>query len=131
MAAYSPPVALAGTPVAWPAFRAATNPAFLLLFAAVLAPAYEELMFRRVLFGRLWAAGKPWLGLVLSSAAFAMIHEVPGTTGNPLEVTLLLWLVYGGMGAAFAWVYWRTGTLWAAFGAHALHNFASVALLLG
>lgn len=109
----------------------ATSPAFVLLFAAVVAPAYEELLFRRVLFGRLWAAGKPWLGLVLSSAVFALMHEIPGATGNPLEVTLLLWLVYGGMGAAFAWVYWRTGTLWAAFAAHGLHNLASVLFLLG
>ena len=109
----------------------AVAPWLVVLFAGIAAPAYEELLFRRVLFGRLWAAGRPWLGLVLSSVVFALMHEVPGTTGNPLEVTMILWLLYGGMGAAFAWVYWRTGTLWAAFGAHALHNTASVLLLLG
>lgn len=97
-------------------------PAILLLFAVLLAPAYEELLFRRVLFGRLLAAGRPWLGLVLSSAVFALMHEIPGSGGNPLGATVLLWLLYGGMGAAFAWVYWRTGTLWAAIGAHALNN---------
>jgi membrane protease YdiL (CAAX protease family) len=35
-------------------------PLFLVLFAVVLAPAYEELLFRRVLFGRLWKAGRPY-----------------------------------------------------------------------
>lgn len=105
-------------------------PWFLALFAIVLAPAYEELLFRRVLFGRLWKAGRPWLGLVLSSAAFALIHEIPGTSANgPLEIAQL-WLVYGGMGAAFAWLYKRTGTLWAPIAAHALNNGIALAALV-
>ena len=108
----------------------ALHPVQVLVFAALLAPAYEELLFRRVLFGRLWAAGRPWLGMLLSSSVFALMHEFPGVSGNPIETTLVLWASYGLMGAAFAWVYWRTGTLWAAFGAHALHNLASCLVLL-
>ncbi len=105
-------------------------PWFLALFAVVLAPAYEELLFRRVLFGRLWQAGKPWLGLVLSSLAFALIHELPGTSANgPLQIALL-WLVYGGMGAAFCWLYRRTGTLWAPIIAHATNNAVALASLV-
>ena len=88
-----------------------SNPIFLALFGVLIAPAYEELLFRRVLFGRLWAAGRPWLGLILSSAAFALMHEIPGTTGNSWLATGVLWLTYGFMGAAFALVYWRTRTL--------------------
>ena len=108
----------------------ALHPAMVLLFAAVVAPAYEELLFRRVLFGRLLAAGKPWLGMVLSSAVFALMHELPGASGNPIEATLMLWVLYGSMGAAFAWLYWRTGTLWAAFAAHGLHNLVSCLVLM-
>jgi len=105
-------------------------PWFLALFAVVLAPAYEELLFRRVLFGRLWQAGRPVLGIVLSSLAFALVHEIPGTSANgPWEIAQL-WLVYGSMGAAFAWLYQRTGTLWAPIAAHALNNgIALVALM--
>ena len=103
-------------------------PVVLVLFAVVLAPAYEELLFRRVLFGRFLAAGRPWLGLVLASVAFALVHEVPGLSANPPLAVLQLWLVYGGMGAAFAWLYWRTGTLWAPIIAHALNN--SMALVV-
>lgn len=97
-------------------------PALLIVFAIVVAPAYEELLFRRVLFGRLWSAGRPILGLVLSSFAFAALHEVPGVGGNSLAATLWLWLVYSAMGAAYAALYWRTGTLWAPIAAHALNN---------
>ncbi|MGH7131206.1 MAG: lysostaphin resistance A-like protein, partial [Phycisphaerales bacterium] len=105
------------------------SPAFMLLFGVLLAPAYEELLFRRVLFGRLWASGRPWLGVLLSSAAFALMHEIPGTTGNSWQATGVLWLTYAFMGAAFAFVYWRTRTLWAAIGAHALNNAIALVLL--
>ena len=106
-------------------------PLFLTLFAVLLAPAYEELLFRRVLFGRLWQAGRPLLGAVLSSLAFALIHEMPGTSGNGPLAIAQLWLIYGGMGAAFCWLYQRTGTLWAPIAAHGLNNaVALVALAL-
>lgn len=104
-------------------------PMFLAIFAVVLAPAYEELLFRRVLFGRLLAAGRPWLGIALSSIAFALVHEVPGISGNGPLAIAQLWLIYGAMGAAFAWLYWRTGTLWAPIVAHALNNAIAVAAL--
>ena len=105
------------------------SPVFMLLFGILIAPAYEELLFRRVLFGRLWAAGRPWLGVLLSSAAFALMHEIPGTTGNSWQATGMLWLTYAFLGAAFALVYWRTRTLCAAIGAHALNNAIALVLL--
>ena len=104
-------------------------PVFLALFAVVLAPLYEELLFRRVLFGRLWQAGWPVLGLVLSSLIFALVHELPGLNGKPLGSTVFLILVYAGMGGIFAWVYRRTGTLWAAIVAHILNNAIALAVL--
>ncbi|MBB1088661.1 CPBP family intramembrane metalloprotease [Lysobacter sp. SG-8] len=108
----------------------AQSPVFLVVFAALLAPAYEELLFRRVLFGRLWRAGRTGLGYALSSVSFALVHELPGLSANPWPATLQLWLTYGLMGWAFAWVYRRTGTLWAAIGAHVLNNALAVALLV-
>ena len=107
----------------------ARQPLFLMVFAILIAPAYEELLFRRVLFGRLWAAGRPWLGLLLSSVAFALMHEFPGANGNSWQATIVLWLTYGFMGAVFAAVYWRTRTLWAAYAAHALNNAVALAVM--
>lgn len=106
------------------------HPVLLLVFVALLAPAYEELLFRRVLFGRLWSAGRPWLGMALSSALFACMHEVPGLGGNPPLASVLLWACYAVMAALFAWAYRHTGTLWAAIGAHAVNNAIAGALLL-
>ena len=103
-------------------------PVLLVLVVVVLAPMYEELLFRRVLFGRFLRGGWPWLGLVLSSLAFALVHELPGLSDNPPAAVLQLWLAYAGMGAAFAWLYWRTGTLWAPILAHGLNNGLALAL---
>lgn len=106
-----------------------SNPWFIGLFVVLLAPLYEELLFRRVLFGRFLAAGKPVLGMLLSALAFAVMHEIPGLSANTWSATLMLWAVYGGMGAVFAGVYWKTGTLWAPIAAHALNNALALALL--
>lgn len=107
----------------------ARQPLFLMVFAILIAPAYEELLFRRVLFGRLWAAGRPWLGVILSSMAFALMHEFPGANGNTWQATIVLWLTYGVMGTVFAAVYWRTRTLWAAYAAHALNNAIALTIM--
>lgn len=108
----------------------AQYPVFLVLFAVGLAPLYEELLFRRVLFGRLAAAGMVLPGIVLSSLLFAFSHEIPGLSGHGWMAMLQLWLVYGGMGAAFAWLYQRTGTLLAPILAHAINNGAALCVLM-
>jgi uncharacterized protein len=108
----------------------AQYPLLLVLFAVGLAPLYEELLFRRVLFGRLAAAGLVWPGIVLSSLLFALSHEIPGLSGHGWAAMLQLWLVYGGMGAVFAWLYQRTGTLLAPIVAHAINNGVALSLLM-
>ncbi len=108
----------------------AQSPWLLIAFVAMLAPLYEEVLFRRVFYGRLLAAGRPLLGLVLSAGLFAFVHEIPGLGGNPWTVTLVLWTVYAGLGVAFALLYRRCGTLWAPIAAHATHNLLACVLLL-
>lgn len=106
------------------------QPLLWLSFAVLIAPAYEELLFRRVLFGRLWAAGRPWLGLVLSSLAFALVHEPPGLGAGRGWGVAVLWGVYALMGAVFAWIYRRTGSLWTAYLAHAGNNLIACLALM-
>ena len=72
----------------------------------------------------------PWLGLALSSAAFALLHEPPGLSASHGWSMLLLWAVYGFMSLCFGWVYYRSGSLWAAYAAHAINNLIAVAAVL-
>jgi len=102
----------------------------LLLFAVVLAPIYEEMLFRRVLFGRLWRDGWPLLGAVCSAVLFAFMHEPPLVGDKALAAQLPLWLVYTCMGLAFAWVYRRTGSLVAPIIAHGLNNAFAIGIML-
>ena len=67
--------------------------------------------------------------MALSSVIFALVHEMPGLNGKPAGSTAFLILVYAGMGAIFAWVYRRTGTLWAPVAAHILNNAIALAVL--
>lgn len=104
-------------------------PWLLVAFAVFLAPFYEELLFRRVLFGRLAGAGFVGSGLLLSSLLFAFSHELPGVSGTAWGGILALWLIYGAMGAGFAWIYHRTGTLLAPVVAHGINNGLALLLL--
>ncbi|MDR1076331.1 MAG: CPBP family intramembrane metalloprotease [Xanthomonadaceae bacterium] len=105
-------------------------PVFITVFAIALAPAYEELLFRRIFFGRFLKAGFPFPGMLLSSAAFAFVHEVPGLSANDWPAMLLLWFVYGTMGMVFALAYRKSGTLWTAIIAHAVNNAIALMILV-
>lgn len=103
---------------------------WLLLCVVVLAPVSEELLFRRVLFARMWAAGKPLAGYLITGVLFALMHEIPGLGGNPWHATAILLLFYTLMGMAFAWIYHRSGNWWMAVLAHAVNNLLASLLLL-
>ena len=109
----------ASTPPALP--LRSVLPAFVLDVALAVTLSFSTLMLG--LFG--W----PVLGLILSSLVFALVHELPGLNGKPADSTLFLILVYTGMGGIFAWVYRRTGTLWAPIAAHILNNAIALAVL--
>ena len=106
------------------------SPIFLTLFVVILAPIYEELLFRRVLFGRFLRAQKTVLGVLLSSFLFALMHEIPGHSINGGWALLSLWLIYGAMGCILAVVYQRTQALWASVVVHGCNNLLALLLLL-
>lgn len=106
------------------------SPWLLIPFVVLLAPLYEETLFRRVFYGRLAAAGRPGIGLVLSAALFALAHEIPGASDNTWPATLVLWSMYAVLGVVFALLYQRSRTLWAPIAAHATHNLVTCLLLL-
>ena len=94
------------------------GPAVLLTFQALafITPISEELFFRGFIFRGLLPKMGPWGAIAASALVFSAFHLSPGAL-VPIFIT----------GFLLAWLYWRTGSLWAAIGAHAGQN----ALALG
>ena len=76
-------------------------------FVAGLAPMYEEVMFRRGIFGRFAEAGHPRIGVAISAALFAFAHEIPGTGDSSVAAGLVLWSAYAAVSYTHLDVYKR------------------------
>lgn len=99
--------------------------------AVLLAPVVEELIFRKGLFNLCaWCGRKigknaekdtsfPFISALVSGAVFAAVHLHAATF-------LPLWF----LGVAFAWLYWKSGTLVCAMLCHFLFNSANLVLCL-
>lgn len=92
------------------------------LLVMIAAPLAEETFFRGFLLQGLARRMSFWPAAALTSAAFALAH-----------VWWQLYLPIFVLGLAFAWLFWRTGSLWAPIAAHATINATSlvVALTIG
>ncbi len=87
-----------------------------ILVAVVMAPLFEEIVFRGFLFrGFANSWGWKW-GALASGAVFALAH---------LQLDIFVPLAV--LGVALAWVYRRTGSLWTCIVMHALFNSIAVA----
>lgn len=102
-------------------------PVFATLVVVLGAPLAEEAFFRGVLLRRFLLAGRPGLGLLLTSGLFALAHEL--FADGPWTQTLSTTGVYAAMGLLFGAVFLRTGRLWAAVLAHAGANAVGLAML--
>ena len=93
--------------------------AVLLTFQALafITPMTEEIFFRGFIFGGLLPRLGPWRALVISALVFSAFHLSIGVL-VPIFIT----------GFLFSWLYWRTGSLWAAIGAHAGQNSLALAV---
>ena len=94
------------------------GPAILLTFQALafITPMSEELFFRGFIFRGLLTKMGPWWAIAVSALLFSGFHLSVGVL-IPIFITGLL----------LAWLYWKTGSLWAAIGAHAGQNVLALA----
>jgi membrane protease YdiL (CAAX protease family) len=97
----------------------ATEITVLCLFAVVLAPVAEELYFRGLLFGVLKDQVGLKGGIMLSGLFFGLMH---------FDLLRLVPLAIGGM--ALAWLYQKTGSLYASITAHGVWNGLMLIILL-
>ncbi len=101
----------------------------LLIHVAVLAPLFEELLFRGIIQSGLSHSGgrpRPWLGILVASVLFTGAHFKPDPTDIAWHTLPSLFV----LSVALGWVYERTGSLWAPILMHALFNGSQVALVL-
>jgi membrane protease YdiL (CAAX protease family) len=95
--------------------RTAIGIAMFALVAVILAPVFEEILFRGFLFRGL-ANSFGWLwGAFVSAAIFGIAH-----------VQLDVFIPLAALGFVLAWAYHKTGSLWTAITMHAMFNTVAV-----
>ncbi|MCL2563245.1 MAG: CPBP family intramembrane metalloprotease [Oscillospiraceae bacterium] len=93
-----------------------------LFMTVILAPILEELLFRGAIFAPLRKKNRI-LAYVVSVLTFAFLHIATTVFfGNPNADILLIMLLYIPPGLVFAWVYEKSGTIWAPIILHAVWN---------
>jgi len=97
-----------------------TDLSILLLEVVVLAPVFEEIIFRGIVYASLRRRFGWVLSAVFSAAIFAIVHGY-GIVG---------FVAVGWSGFLWAWAYEKTGSLLPGMAAHALNNFVFMASLL-
>lgn len=93
-------------------------PIFILVIS-ILAPAIEEIVFRKVIFGGLYTKFNFIISALISSVIFAVVH------GEPQHI-----LIYASMGFTFAFLYVKTKRLLVPIFAHVAMNSYVVAVQL-
>ena len=97
-------------------------PWLMLINAGLIAPCTEEIIFRK---GFKKAFPNKWLFIILSALVFGTLHVVTSMT-SPIE--LLYIIPYGALGAAFAYMYQKTDTIFTSIAMHMFHNTALILL---
>lgn len=86
------------------------------------AALWEEIVFRGLLFGVLRKRFSLWPAAVISGAIFGSLHLTAGDIGVAIQLS--------GLGVAMAWLYERTGSLWAPVMLHAANNTLAFFILI-
>ena len=110
--------------------RISSAPRTTLLIVIFLAPFVEEVLFRGLVFGNLRRKSRV-VAYLVSCALFSLLHVWQFVVVRQDMTYLWLMVQYLVPGAVLAWVYDRSGTLWASIGLHAAANALSVWTILG
>lgn len=89
------------------------------LVVGILAPIFEELIFRKLIIDHVLRHGE-WLAIVLSGLTFGMFH------GNFQQFFFAT-----GLGMFFAYIYIRTGKIWYTIIFHMVVNLSSSVITMG
>ena len=98
----------------------------LVVYAVVMAPLAEELVFRGLIFRSVADRRGFWPGAFASAIPFGLIHVVPG---EALDVSVLVVMMMI-TGLAWAWIHWRHHNLLVNIATHAAFNAVGVVFAL-
>ena len=91
-------------------------PLYMLFSCSIVAPIFEEMVFRRALYGILRFK---WLFILVSGLGFGFLH-VLGSYKSPVD--FLYVIPYGAMGSAFAYLLTKTKNITLPIIIHMVHN---------
>lgn len=91
-------------------------PFYMLFTCSLVAPIFEELVFRKSLCGLIKFK---WLFIFLSGLSFGLLHVI-GSYNTPID--FLYVIPYGSMGCAFAYLLTKTNNIVLPILIHMLHN---------
>lgn len=106
---------------------AMTREHFLLMLVGtvILVPPVEECFYRGLIFRSLWSKS-PWCAYLISAFAFALVH-ILGYLGQYSAPQLLIALLqYLAPGLCLAWIYAKSGSIFAPIFIHAIINFTTI-----
>lgn len=91
-------------------------PLYMLYTCSIVAPLFEEMVFRRALYGLFKVK---WIFILLSGLSFGLLHVI----GSYNNITDFLYIIpYGAMGACFAYLLTKTKNITLPIIIHMLHN---------
>ena len=91
-------------------------PLYMLFTCSIVAPIFEEMVFRKALYGII---RKKWLFIVASGLSFGLLHVI-GSYTSPLD--FLYVIPYGAMGFSFAYLLTKTNNIILPILIHMIHN---------
>lgn len=91
-------------------------PIYMFFTCSIVAPLFEEMVFRNALYGLI---KNKYIFIITSFLSFGLLHII-GTYTSPLD--LLYVIPYGAMGASFAYLLTKTKNITLPIMIHMLHN---------
>ena len=101
------------------------NPYLYTLMATVFAPFVEEIVFRGCIYRRIEASGHKYLGFLISSLIFGLIHVITPLLQGDWSQGIYI-IVYGSLGMVMCYVYEKTDSLFCSILLHMLNNAISI-----
>lgn len=91
-------------------------PLYMLFTCSIVAPIFEEMVFRKALYGLI---KKKWSFIITSGLCFGLLHII-GSYSSPLD--FLYVIPYGAMGFSFAYLLTKTNNIILPILIHMFHN---------